>query len=71
MAGRYGVTAAQICLRYALQRGIVPLPKSSSMHRMKQNQDIFGFALSEEDMHILGTMPQTGWSGQHPEKFGR
>ena len=71
MAERYGVTGAQICLRYALQRGVVPLPKSSSMERMKQNQDIFGFALSEEDMYILGTMPQTGWSGQHPEKFGR
>ncbi|KMZ55317.1 aldo/keto reductase [Dorea sp. D27] len=71
MAGRYGVTAAQICLRYALQRRVVPLPKSSTMERMKQNQDIFGFELGEEDMYILGTMPQAGWSGQHPEKFGR
>lgn len=71
MAQRYGVSEAQICIRYAVQRGIVPLPKSSSQERMKQNQDVFDFELSVEDMYILSTMPPTGWSGQHPEKFGR
>lgn len=67
MASRYQVSAAQICIRYALQRGIVPLPKSSAMERMKQNQDVFGFEISQEDMFRLGTMAQTGWSGLHPD----
>ena len=67
MAGRYGVSVAQLCIRYAIQRGVVPLPKSSAMERMKQNQDVFGFEIEEEDMYRLGTMPQTGWSGQHPD----
>ena len=67
MAGRYGVSVAQLCIRYAIQRGVVPLPKSSAMERMKQNQDVFGFEIEEEDMYRLGTMPRTGWSGQHPD----
>ena len=67
LAASYGVTPAQICLRYALQRDVIPLPKASSMERMKQNQDVFSFALSQEDMFRLDTMPPAGWSGQHPD----
>lgn len=68
LAEKYGVSAAQICLRFALQNGVVPLPKSSSLERMKQNQDIFSFAISKEDMYRLESMPQTGWSGEHPDR---
>ena len=67
LAQRYGVTPAQICLRYAVQHRVIPLPKASSMERMKQNQDVFSFALSQEDMFRLDTMPQAGWSGLHPD----
>ena len=63
----HGVSAAQICLRYAVQRQIIPLPKASSMERMKQNQDLFSFELTQEEMFRLDTMPPTGWSGQHPD----
>lgn len=65
---KYKVSAAQICLRYALQRGVIPLPKSSSLERMKQNQDIFSFDISKEDMYRLETMPPAGWSGEHPDR---
>lgn len=68
LAGKYGVTPAQVCLRYALQRGVVPLPKSSSAERMRQNMDLFFFELSEEDMYRIGAMPPAGWSGEHPER---
>lgn len=68
MAEKYKVTTAQICLRYALQRKVIPLPKSSSMERMKQNQELFGFEISAEDMYRLETLPQTGWSGEHPDR---
>ena len=68
MASKYGVSPAQICLRYALQRGVIPLPKSSSPERMRQNQDLFSFEISKEDMYRIDTMPQTGWSGEHPDR---
>ncbi len=68
LAAKYGVSSAQVCLRYALQRGVVPLPKSSSEERMRQNQDLFSFELTEEDMYRIGAMPPAGWSGEHPER---
>ena len=69
IADSYGVSVAQLCIHYALQRGIIPLPKSSTIERMKQNQDVFGFEISKEDMYRIGTMAQAGWSGLHPD-FG-
>ncbi len=67
LSAKYGVTPAQICLRYLLQRGINALPKSSSIGRMQNNMDIFSFEIATEDMHRLNTLPQTGWSGEHPD----
>ena len=69
LAQKYGKTPAQICLRFCLQSNVLPLPKSSSPERMKQNLDVFDFELSMEDVDRLTTMPETGWSGQHPERF--
>ena len=62
LAGKYQVSPAQLCLRFLLQNDIIPLPKSSSMERMKQNMDLFHFEISEEDVSRLATMPQAGWS---------
>jgi len=67
LAAKYNVSEAQICLRFLLQKGINVLPKSSSIERMQNNMDIFSFAISTEDMHRLNTLPQTGWSGEHPD----
>lgn len=67
LARKYETSAAQICLRFAFQEEVIPLPKASSLERMEQNQDIFSFEISREDMYRLETMPQTGWSGQHPD----
>ena len=67
LADKYGVTTAQICIRYAVQRQVIPLPKASTVERMKQNQDVFGFEISAEDMYRIGTMQPTGWSGEHPD----
>lgn len=68
LAAKYGVSPAQICLRYIIQKEIIPLPKSSSIERMKENMNIFSFSISKEDMYRLDTMPQTGWSGEHPDR---
>lgn len=67
LADKHAVTPAQICLRFLFQKGINAIPKASSMERMKNNMDIFSFSISDEDMHRLNTMPQTGWSGEHPD----
>lgn len=67
LAEKYHVSPAQICLRYLVQNQIIPLPKSSSMERMKQNMDVFGFSIDEEDMYLISSMPQVGWSGEHPD----
>lgn len=68
MAEKYGVSVAQICIRFALQCNVLPLPKSSSKERMNQNLDVFNFEITEDDMHILMTLPQLGWSGEHPDR---
>jgi diketogulonate reductase-like aldo/keto reductase len=67
LSKKYNKTKSQIKLRFAVQQNIVPLPKASSIEHMKQNIDLFGFALSEEDMYRLRTLSQAGWSGEHPD----
>lgn len=66
-AKKYEKSVAQICLRFLLQKGIIPLVKSSAMERMKQNQDIFDFEITKEDMSIINNMPQNTWLGEHPD----
>ena len=68
LAEKYQVSVAQICIRFALQCGVLPLPKSSSSERMHQNLDVFGFDIEENDMYQLMTLPQIGWSGEHPDR---
>ncbi len=67
MAQKYNVSPARICIRYALQKGINPIPKASVSERMKDNMNVFNFEISKEDMHRLNTIPQIGWSGEHPD----
>lgn len=66
LAEKYGKSVAQICLAFALQMGVVPLPKSSSVERMKQNMDI-DFELEEEDFEKIVNMEEMGWSGLDPD----
>ncbi len=47
---QYGKTAAQVALRWNVQRGVVVIPKSIHKNRMEQNIDIWDFQLSEKDM---------------------
>ena len=68
LAAKYNVSPAQICLKFAVQRNIIPLPKSSSEDRMRENLDLYSFELEQDDIWRLSTMPQTGWSGEHPDR---
>ena len=68
LAAKYDVSRAQICLKFAVQRNIIPLPKSSSEDRMRENLNLYSFELEQDDIWRLSTMPQTGWSGEHPDR---
>ena len=67
LAEKYDVSTARLCIRYAIQRGVLPIPKASSMERIKENQKVFDFEISKEDMYRISTLPQMGWSGLHPD----
>ncbi|KAL8823405.1 MAG: hypothetical protein Q9191_005882, partial [Dirinaria sp. TL-2023a] len=51
-------TVAQVLIRYCLQKGWVPLPKSDTKSRIEENADVYGFELSEEDMRVLDGLDQ-------------
>ena len=60
-------TPAQICLRWCVQHGAIPIPKSANEERIRQNLDIFSFALSEEEMEEIDAMPFSGGPGFDPD----
>lgn len=53
IGAKYGKTAAQVALRYLLQREIIIIPKSTHKERMAENLDIFDFELSADDMQAI------------------
>lgn len=70
LAKKYGRSSAQICLRYLIQIGVVPLPKSSNKARIAENFNVFDFELQEEDMAVMQnyhtgvrTVPFSGMAG--------
>lgn len=64
VAEKYSVTPAQLCVRYALQLGMVVLPKTSNPEHMKNNADI-KFEISAEDMDILELAEKIKDYGEH------
>lgn len=56
LAEKYGRTVAQVCIRWCLQQGVVPLPKSVNFARIKENSEIFDFTISEEDLEIIANL---------------
>lgn len=56
LAEKYGRTVAQICIRWCLQQGVVPLPKSVNPARIEENSKIFDFTLSDEDLELIANL---------------
>ena len=56
IGSKYGKSAAQVALRWNVQRGVVVIPKSVHKDRMEQNLDIWDFTLSDEDMAEIAAM---------------
>ncbi|KAG2499444.1 hypothetical protein HYH03_002391 [Edaphochlamys debaryana] len=64
VAQRLGVSPAQVLVRWSLQKGLVPLPKSVHPDRQASNLDVFSFSLSPEDVAALDGLEEglvTGW----------
>ena len=56
IASAHGVSAAQVILRWDLQRSIVVIPGSSNPDHIKENLDLFGFELTDEEMEQIGAL---------------
>lgn len=69
MAQKYGVSEAQVLLRWGIQKGYAVLPKSTHAERIRQNIDLFGFEIDEADLAALAKMDRGGgvaWSTGDP-----
>ncbi len=64
---KYGRSAAQVCLRWCLQKGPLPLPKSVTPGRIKENLELFDFVISDEDMAVIDKLECVGRTGSDPE----
>jgi 2,5-diketo-D-gluconate reductase A len=71
IASRVGRTPAQVTLRWHLQRGDIVFPKSMRIERMRENFDVFGFELSDDDLATLSTLDEgeSGRTGPNPNTF--
>jgi diketogulonate reductase-like aldo/keto reductase len=56
LAEKYGKSIAQICIRWSLQRGYLPLPKSVTPARIKENAEVFDFELSADDVQLIADL---------------
>lgn len=65
LAAKYGRTIGQICLRWSLQQGFLPLPKSANPMRIKENGEIFDFELTDGDMNVIAGL--VGSCGEAPD----
>lgn len=70
LAAKYKKTVAQLCIRWCLQNGVLPLPKSVTPSRICENADVFDFVISKEDMETVNRMEYFGGSGHNPDTFG-
>ena len=71
MAQKYGVSEAQLLLRWGVQNGYAVLPKSLNPDRMRQNFDIFSFSIDDADMAQMATMnlgDGVAWASGDPSK---
>lgn len=66
VAEKYVKTEAQILVRWCLQHETLPLPKTVSPARIRENADVFGFVISDEDMAALDAVDTVGRLGPHP-----
>ncbi|MDR2185670.1 MAG: aldo/keto reductase [Treponema sp.] len=67
IAKKYGKTVAQICIRWSLQMEFLPLPKSVTPERIKENTGAFGFELAAEDMKKIAALKGVAGYAEDPD----
>ena len=70
IAQRHSKTVAQVVLRWNVQQGIVPLPRSANAERRAQNLDVFDFSLSPDEMNELAALDRGGEGAWDSDSFG-
>lgn len=68
IAEKHNKSIGQIMLRWNVQRGVVVIPKSTHVERIKENMDIWDFTLSEEEMHQISSLDK-GYVGTAVKHF--
>ncbi|MBN1321011.1 MAG: aldo/keto reductase [Thermoleophilia bacterium] len=68
VAAAYARTPAQVVLRWELQSGAIPLPKSARPERIRDNYNVFDFELGAEDMRRIDLLDCDGRMGPHPDE---
>ncbi len=68
IAQQYSKNPAQICLRWCIQKGVLPLTKTTSPARMIENSRIFDFTISDEDMDTINHLPPCGGACINPDE---
>lgn len=68
IADQYKKSVAQISLRWIIQKGIIPLPKSVTPERIKNNLDVFDFEIKAQDVEKIDRLTDCGSSGLHPDE---
>ena len=69
VADKHGKSPAQVCVRWCLQHGTLPLPKSVTKERIAENAQVFDFALDAADMAAIDALPVLGHSGFYPDEI--
>ena len=65
LAAKYNKTVAQLCIRWSIDMGFIPLPKTVHPGRIKENLDVFDFMLEQDDIDYLSGL--TGCAGDAPD----
>jgi 2,5-diketo-D-gluconate reductase A len=67
---KYGKTPAQVVLRWHIEQGLVVIPKSANSERMRQNLEVFDFALSPQDLAELADLDEGPGAGNDSDRTG-
>lgn len=68
LATKYAKSPAQVCLKWLLQHGALPLPRTTEPAYMQNNLDLWDFELTEADMRAVDALETFAWSGLHPDE---
>jgi len=70
LAAKYEKSVAQLVLRWSLQKGFLPLPKSVTPSRIKENLEVFDFEIAQEDMDFMDTLRGVAGMAKDPDAVG-